>query len=113
MEAKWFAGRLKELRRQAELTQQELSERSGVSKAGIADLEQGRREPTWATVIALAQALGVDCRAFLEQPAAEPRARRGRPRREREEEPRRATPPSSPRPGKPKWRQDPGQGRRS
>src|SRR5918912_550281 len=81
MEAKWFAGRLKELREQAGLTQQQLGERAGLSKAGIADLEQSRggREPTWGTVIALAKALGVGCTAFLQEPTSAPERRRGRP----------------------------------
>jgi transcriptional regulator with XRE-family HTH domain len=81
MDAKWFAGRLKELREQTGLTQQGLGERAGLSKGGIADLEQGRREPTWATVIALSQALGVACTAFLQEPASVPEPRRGRPRK--------------------------------
>lgn len=74
-----FAGRLKELRVQAGLTQDGLAERAELSKAGVADLEQGRREPSWATVLALAKALGVTCQAFLEgQPATE-KAKPGRP----------------------------------
>jgi len=34
-------------------------------KLGIAKLEQGRSEPTWATVQALAKALGVTCLDFV------------------------------------------------
>jgi transcriptional regulator with XRE-family HTH domain len=79
MDAKWFAGRLKELRQQAGLTQQGLSDLAGLSKGGIADLEQGRREPTWASVVALSRALGVECSAFLQEPTASERPRRGRP----------------------------------
>ena len=75
-----FAGRLKELRVAAGLTQEGLAERAKMSKAGIADLEQGRREPTWATVIALAEALGVTCQAFLEETTVTEKAKPGRPR---------------------------------
>ncbi len=80
MSAANFAGRLKELRVGAGLTQAGLAERAKMSKAGIADLEQGRREPAWATVVALAEGLSVTCQAFLErpsQPATD--AKRGRP----------------------------------
>src|SRR5437868_5629281 len=75
-----FAGRLKELRVAAGLTQEALAERAKMSKAGIADLEQGRREPSWATVIALAEALSVTCQAFLEKPSQPTtETKRGRP----------------------------------
>jgi transcriptional regulator with XRE-family HTH domain len=75
-----FAGRLKELRQKARMTQPQLAEKAGLSKAGIAHLEQGLREPSWTTVQALAAALGVDCLAFKAAPAAGTKAaRRGRP----------------------------------
>lgn len=80
MSAANFAGRLKELRVGAGLTQEGLATRAKLSKAGIADLEQGRREPAWATVIALAEALGVTCQAFLEEPTVTEKAKPGRPR---------------------------------
>jgi transcriptional regulator with XRE-family HTH domain len=79
MSAANFAGRLKELRVGAGLTQAGLAERAKMSKAGIADLEQGRREPAWATVVALAEALGVTCQAFLEEATTAERAKPGRP----------------------------------
>jgi transcriptional regulator with XRE-family HTH domain len=79
-QAQWFAGRLKELRERAGLTQPELAERAGLSKDGIAHLEQGRREPAWATVLTLCQALGVDCSAFAQPPAKRPPQGRGRPK---------------------------------
>ena len=86
MSAEWFAGRLKELREQARLTQPELADKAGLSKAGVADLEQGRREPSWATAVALAGALGVEVTAFLEMPADRPRTGRGRPPKSSEPE---------------------------
>jgi transcriptional regulator with XRE-family HTH domain len=78
-----FAGRLRELRESAGLTQVELAAKAGMHRFGVAKLEQGVREPSWATVQALAEALGVDCRAFV-GPAdgGEHQARqRGRPRK--------------------------------
>jgi transcriptional regulator with XRE-family HTH domain len=90
MNAEWFGGRLKELREQVGLTQPELAERSGLSKDGIAQLEQGRRRPAWDTVLALSAALGVDCTAFTEPPAAREPTRPGRPAKvEAEKKPKR------------------------
>jgi transcriptional regulator with XRE-family HTH domain len=60
-----FAGRLKELRQAAGWTQYELGVRSGVQPNTIARLEQGKAGPTWATVRALAKALGVTPNDFM------------------------------------------------
>jgi transcriptional regulator with XRE-family HTH domain len=76
-----FARRLKELREGAGLTQQQLGERAGLHKLSVAKLEQALREPTWATVQALADALGVSCEAFREKPGPAPEPQRGRPRK--------------------------------
>jgi transcriptional regulator with XRE-family HTH domain len=103
MSADRFAGRLKEMREQARLTQQELADRAGLSKAGIADLEQGRREPSWSTAVALAGALGVEVAAFLQKPAPRPETGRGRPPKpaaEREESPAPKRPRGRPRKGR-------------
>lgn len=78
-EAEWFAGRLKELREAAGLSQPELAERSGLTKDGVAQIEQGRRAPSWETALALAWALGVEVGEFARRPAARPRTGRGRP----------------------------------
>lgn len=64
MEESLFAARLREVRAEAKMTQHELSERSGVHRQTIAQLETGVRQPTWETVQLLARALGVDCKAF-------------------------------------------------
>src|SRR4051812_19670056 len=64
-----FPARLRELRERAGLTQQQLAEASGMTREGIAQLETGRRGPSWATVLSLAEALGVDCLAFVQEPA--------------------------------------------
>jgi transcriptional regulator with XRE-family HTH domain len=59
-----FAARLRELRDAAGLSQAQLADRAGMHLHGITKLEQGDREPSWATVLALAKALEVDCRSF-------------------------------------------------
>jgi transcriptional regulator with XRE-family HTH domain len=79
MEADWFAGRLRELREAAGLTQGTLAERAGMNKFGVAKLEQGVTRPSWETVVALCKALGVGCDAFLKEPAAGPSGTIGRP----------------------------------
>lgn len=52
--------RLRELREHASLSQMELAERSGVSRATIADLERGKRKPHPRTRRKLAEALKVE-----------------------------------------------------
>jgi transcriptional regulator with XRE-family HTH domain len=81
MNAEWFAARLRELREQSGLTQQQLADAAGLTREGVAQLETGRREPAWRTVVALCQALSVTADAFLQEPDARPDAKRGRPRK--------------------------------
>ena len=52
--------RLRELRERASFSQMELAERSGVSRATIADLELGKRGARPKTRRKLARALGVE-----------------------------------------------------
>lgn len=54
-----FSQRLRELREYKGLTQAALASRSGLRQASIADYERGRSEPTWSSVLALADALGI------------------------------------------------------
>ena len=76
-----FGMRVKELRQQAQLTQAQLAKRTGLATSSIADLEQGRREPSLSTALKLAQAFGVQVTAF-EAPAKSTKpAKRGRPRK--------------------------------
>jgi transcriptional regulator with XRE-family HTH domain len=84
VKAEWFAGRLRELREEAGLSQQALAGRAGLTKDGVAQLEQGRRKPAWETVLKLCEALGVSVTEFTKEPAKGPKPKRGRPRKEGE-----------------------------
>jgi transcriptional regulator with XRE-family HTH domain len=76
-----FAQRLRELREAAGLTQQQLAERAGLYPFSVAKLEQAVQEPTWPTVLDLADALGVSVGDFVceGQPTAMPKRAPGRP----------------------------------
>ena len=100
MSAEWFAGRLRELRGEAGLTQEQLAERVGVKRDAIARWERGTREPSWSNVVALADALGVSCDAFRQEPRPAPEPQRGRPRK---------APAAAPAPKRPRGRPRKGQ----
>lgn len=74
-----FAGRLRELRSAKGWTQTQLAQEAGLARAGVANLEQGRREPSWGVVIRLCLALGVSCAEFQKPPADAESPGRGRP----------------------------------
>lgn len=76
-----FGARLKELREQAGMTQQQLADAAGMHRFGVSKLEQGLREPSWATVRAICKALGVSCEAFNQEAAEKPATGPGRPRK--------------------------------
>ncbi|HEY7309662.1 MAG TPA: helix-turn-helix transcriptional regulator [Gemmataceae bacterium] len=76
-----FAGRLRELRAQAGLSQKELADKAGIVLSAVGHLEAGRRSPSWETVLALCAALGVDCTAFTIEPKETQAPQRGRPRK--------------------------------
>ena len=79
VQAEWFAGRLRELREKAGLTQKELADKTGINLGGLRALEQGLNGPTWATLLALCKALTVDCTAFTTPPKAQDKPGPGRP----------------------------------
>lgn len=54
-----FAERLKELRKQAHLTQVELAKRLGIGQSSYADWERGRKKPTQENLVKISQVLGV------------------------------------------------------
>lgn len=60
-----FGARLRSLREGAELTQAQLAERAEMQPTALARLERGEREPTWPTVLKLAEALGATPDDFL------------------------------------------------
>ena len=96
-----FAARLRRLREAAGVSQADLADRSGMHRFGVAKLEQGLREPAWATVQALAKALGVNCLAFTDEAPAFPVVSGGeRPAKPRAGRPRKARPEAPPQSGK-------------
>jgi transcriptional regulator with XRE-family HTH domain len=52
-----FGARLRELRRNRNLTLSELADRAGISLTYLSQIERGSRNPTLAIVVRLAQAL--------------------------------------------------------
>lgn len=77
-ETSGFGRRLRELRDAAELSQAQLGERAGMAYQAIARLERGDREPTWPTVLKLAEALGVPTDEFRDEltPPQKPKRKR-------------------------------------
>jgi transcriptional regulator with XRE-family HTH domain len=62
--AGYFAQRLKALRAEAALSQAVLARRAGVGASTLRQFEYGLREPTYGTLVKLAQGLGVSLAAF-------------------------------------------------
>jgi transcriptional regulator with XRE-family HTH domain len=81
MKTDWLGGRLRELRERVGLTQAQLAEKMGVQRLAVARWEAGSREPSWTTILALCNVLGVDCRAFTQDPVERDPAGPGRPRK--------------------------------
>jgi transcriptional regulator with XRE-family HTH domain len=61
-----MAVRLKALRERRGLTQEQLSEKSGIGRSHLARLETGKQDPTLSTLEKLAKALGVKVARLLE-----------------------------------------------
>ena len=59
--------RLRLLRRERALAQQDLERETGVAQATLSDLEQGKREARASTVRKLAVALGVEPRELIKK----------------------------------------------
>ena len=87
-DASLFGNRLKELREAAGLTQKALAAIAGVGQSAIAQWEAGIREPGWSKVVAIAQALGVECTAFLLGPGGEAGKRRAKKKKSPRPSPR-------------------------
>jgi DNA-binding XRE family transcriptional regulator len=61
-----FAARLKKLREQAKLTQEQLAEKSSLDVGTVRQLEQGTRtNPLWQTICALTRGLEKDIIVFV------------------------------------------------
>src|SRR5262249_19187060 len=73
--------RIRERRGGAGLGGGQLAAAAGVSVRAVVQWELGEREPGWFNVLALAEALGVECTAFTRAPAERPPAGPGRPRK--------------------------------
>lgn len=67
-----FGEKLRELREKAMLTQQQLADASGLPLGSLRNYEQGQREPYWAAVFKLAEALSVPVDTFAECVATSP-----------------------------------------
>jgi transcriptional regulator with XRE-family HTH domain len=50
---------IRELRLAREMTQQDAAQAAGITVAHLSKIERGRTNPTWGTVSAIAEALGV------------------------------------------------------
>ena len=51
--------RIRDIRKQQRLTQEELAEKAGIDRSHMGFIEQGRRQPTVTTLHKIAQALSV------------------------------------------------------
>jgi transcriptional regulator with XRE-family HTH domain len=63
--ARAFGARVRELRLQAELTQEQLAEAAGLHPTFISNLERGYRVPTLVTVLKVASALNLQPEALV------------------------------------------------
>ena len=61
---RFFARRVRQLRTDAGLSQQKVADLAGLSVSAVRMFEYGTREPTFATLVKLAGALGVELSAF-------------------------------------------------
>jgi transcriptional regulator with XRE-family HTH domain len=82
-----LGNRIRELREQAGLSREQLGAAAGLSARAVQQWELGDREPGWFNVVALADALGVSCDAFRQEPGPAPAPHPGRPRKAAPAEP--------------------------
>lgn len=73
-EQKLFGKRIKELRKQRNLTQEELSEKLGVFQKQIGNIETGTTFTTMTNIVKLAQVFDVDIKDLFEFNHQKPRA---------------------------------------
>ena len=70
-----FGARIKELRAEREITQEELAERVGVFRTYMSRIETGLGNPTLTVIHALADSLGVSVAELFDVPATSGPAR--------------------------------------
>jgi transcriptional regulator with XRE-family HTH domain len=63
-----FGKRLRKIRRDRDITQEQLAEAVNVTGEFISNLERGKSAPSFETVEKLAEALGVDVEEFFKRP---------------------------------------------
>ncbi|WP_461536016.1 helix-turn-helix domain-containing protein [Spongorhabdus nitratireducens] len=63
---KEFGNRLREIRQEQCLTQEELAHRAGLNRTYIGDIERGEKNITLASMEKLAKALGIKLRDFFD-----------------------------------------------
>lgn len=61
-----FGQKLRDLRRAAGYTQQQLAEKAGIATGTVRNYEQGIREPSWPGVVKLAKAIGISTDEFAD-----------------------------------------------
>jgi transcriptional regulator with XRE-family HTH domain len=76
-----FGMKVKELRAEAGLTQEELAERVGVFRTYMSRIETGEANPTLTAIHAVAGALSVEVQRLFEPLTASPKAVRTRAKR--------------------------------
>jgi transcriptional regulator with XRE-family HTH domain len=76
-----LGNRIRELREEAGLNREQMAQATGVSVRAVVQWELGEREPGWFNMLALAEALRVDCTAFIQAPAERSSPGPGRPRK--------------------------------
>lgn len=64
-----FGKRLRKIRREKDITQEQLAETIGVTGEFISNLERGKSAPSFETVEKLAEALGVDVEELFRKPS--------------------------------------------
>ncbi len=68
--ASGFGDRLRTLREQRGLTQEQLARKADISSLTVSRLERGKQEPFWPVALVLARELGVSVADFVPQKGA-------------------------------------------
>lgn len=63
---KWFGGRLREIRRQKGLSQEELAELAGIDRTYVGGVERGERNLSVLNVKRLSDALGINVKDIFD-----------------------------------------------